>query len=600
MSSPKELHGLDPDLFAEIRDSCVRILGQMRRFTDGDMRSGDGLAPAMLRYADAVIQSRGLAVDREVLIASLNEALGLSIVNGYRLDARKVEVRLIDGQRWICRRCRTVHGHGSGRVCISCRGELELLDTGDPNPGDYYAQLALERPARLHSEELSGQTDRSEAQRRQALFQGVMLDEGDVPTVDEVDILSVTTTMEAGVDIGALKAVVLANMPPQRFNYQQRVGRAGRRGEHLAVALTIARATRTHDAYYYAHPEKITGDPPPAPYLDLDSDDLASRALHSEVLRRAFLAVGTAHSEFRPGRDVHGQFGLSAELAGVQASLRSALAVLADDALAIASSLVGPGPRAERLAARCGDALWSRVVEVARAAIGAETLGERLAQHGVMPMFGFPTRERTLYTDSPWRRNSTEPLSRDIDIAISEFAPGSELVKDKAQHLVVGLVEYDRRGNSAPNPEGPLIEAAVCSACAAAHLVDFEDTCSVCGASGDSFRKMNVAQPLGFRTSYWPRDYNGRRGNRTSATRPRLAVATGLRWSTVGNLAYCGGKADLVSVNDNGGRGFVFGDFGKDAPYSFGEGLLSMDLLANRGMAARAGMSKLTWRRASA
>ena len=256
-------------------------------------------------------------------------------------------------------------------------------------------------------------------------------------------------------------------------------------------------------------------------------------------------------------------------------------------------ALVGDAPRADLLADQCGEALWQRVVEVAAEPVGHLELAQRLAERGVMPMFGFPTRERPLYTSAPWRRDAREPLSRDMDIAISEFAPGNELVQDKAQHVVVGLVHYDRRGRVLPAPEGLLIEAAVCTSCSAAHLERIGESCSVCGATDDAYRRMQVAQPLGFRTSYWPRDYNGRRGSRTFATRPRLAVATGLDWTRVGDLQFSGGKADLVSVNDNRGRGFRYGQFSREAPYSFGEGLISLDLLDNSGMAARAGLSKL-------
>src|SRR5437868_14798794 len=87
-----------------------------------------------------------------------------------------------------------------------------------------------------------------------------------VPERDTIDLLAVTTTMEVGIDIGPLQAVYQANMPPQRFNYQQRVGRAGRRGQAFSLVMTLCRS-RSHDLHCFRHPDRITGDPPPPPFL---------------------------------------------------------------------------------------------------------------------------------------------------------------------------------------------------------------------------------------------------------------------------------------------------------------------------------------------
>jgi DEAD/DEAH box helicase domain-containing protein len=105
-------------------------------------------------------------------------------------------------------------------------------------------------------------------------------------------------------------------------------------------------------------------------------------------------------------------------------------------------------------------------------------LSERLANAGLLPMFGFPTRVRVLFTEWPFtarRMLEGGSVDRDLDIAISQFAPGSQTVKDKAVHTALGVVELFPQGGGGigvdsgfhPPLNEPSRKIGLCSNCRA-------------------------------------------------------------------------------------------------------------------------------------
>ncbi|UOB08686.1 DEAD/DEAH box helicase [Streptomyces sp. HP-A2021] len=570
---------IGPDSDQTVARASLRILGLMRRFTR--MRGSLQGPPAPLkRFWKQVAEGQG--TDLKTIT---DRVLGVwkDAVVDYVIKPEKVALRPGENKAWTCLSCHRPHLHPGAGLCTKCLTPLPAIPQQYSGvlEGDYYAWKAAHSTGDfpLRTAELTGQTDRLEAQRRQSLFQDVFLGDNDVPQADSLELLSVTTTMEAGVDIGPLNTVIMANMPPTRFNYQQRVGRAGRRNSPVAVALTVCRG-RSHDEHYFARPEAITNDPTPPPYLVLGMVSVFRRVLLGEVLRQAFEPLQP--DEPRKGADmttnVHGQFGLAADWPMHRSSVRRWIAEHPGRIRAAATALQAGTPESisaiDPVAAI--DELLDQVDEVAARTVGHSDFSQRLAEAGLLPMFGFPTRSRLLYRSIPQKTFPWPPadsVSRDLAVALSKFAPGSESPQDGRllrSMGVVSLVPSGRGVQAAEDPFGPEQLVAMCRICSHVDpqaVVDPETgsagTCPACGAESKYYKAVPFREPAGFRAAPEARDYDGYRevgSNATSArtatdlekTAPRIHRAAD-DWMVVHT-----GSGDRYIVNTNAGKLFRF------------------------------------------
>lgn len=451
----------------------------------------------------------------------------------YALNYRNWKFKYVQpGEKlYRCKKCGKVFAYSIYNICpeLKCDGELEEIKAEDNRKDSYYESLYagnqfIPMIAREHTAQLSPETAR---QYQEKFEQGA------------INVLSCSTTFEMGVDVGELEATFQRNVPPETSNYIQRAGRAGRRTSSAAFSVTFARRN-SHDMTFFKNPAEIIAGKIAAPLLEINNEKIALRHLNSVVVA-AFFGENPDFFTGRAKRIVSYEdkdnmcVELKKYLNAKPQNLLDTLHNVFDNRLCELLKVDDWGFVDELT---CEDGKLNIAIKERETDIGGllelksninanstdrelgiatavtkliETLNDEesinfLSAKGVLPKYGFPIDTVSLDIINNKNREAEKlDLSRDLRMAISEFAPPAQIVANGKQWKSYAI-------NTIPDKSWPTYVYYECPVCKRIYppksemtevTLNIDEEVDICPSCGAEMKARKFIIPLfGFSTSY--------------------------------------------------------------------------------------------------
>lgn len=418
-------------------------------------------------------------------------------------------------QWYVCDVCGNLTLNNLRNICptFRCTGTLQSFPA-ETKKDNHYRKLYLEtKPINMKTSEHTAQlTTEAAADKQRQFYDG------------KINVLSCSTTFELGVDVGELEAVFMRNVPPSPANYVQRAGRAGRRTDSTALALTFCQR-RSHDLTHFADPNWIVSGKVSPPYFILENEKILSRHAYAVALsclwraNQDYFGQGSVEGFFfnMDGVKVVTEF-LEQRPQYLKESLLQVLPtemykLLGIDDWRWVESLIGEEGvlvRAERnlkndvqelekvkreLSQQEKYKQADYINKVIKTLKGKNLLGF-LAQANVIPKYGFPVDVVELQIYHHGLEAKGLELTRDLRIALSEYAPESQVVAGGK----LWTSQYVKR---LPDRELIRYQYSICDECGfyssqKADIAEDFESCKACGATIGKKSGKFVVPEFGF------------------------------------------------------------------------------------------------------